>query len=489
MSVLPTGNTDAKIMKINFSKPSRRTLIFGGLILLIVVLIFTIREVQRQQELRQRATGGIWHTEQSLTASCPAQGFGAQIEVSFTNKEPDNPLNSMNVIAKDEQTGQTVEMGTIKAGETKKASIDTHLQTIKDGTVTLLLTWSDGRVDSDTRTLTYKAVGNCTPQPPICIDIKQGSCSWDALEGATQYHVLVKDGETGTVIKEETINAPQTSTTFPAQPGKSYECSVNGKNPCFEGQSTTQNGTCPALTPTPSPTPGFCPADTVKYAVCKWDAADNAATYHVVIREEGTQKVIATKDVLAPATEYSFPAEAGKSYSCSVSPRNKCGNGPDVKSPPTECPGTIPTPTPSPIPSKTPTPTPNPSSTPSPTPPPPTGTPVPPTSTPPPTPTLVVYNTPTPPPPPVTVVTQPPITVVQRPPITVVQQPPITVVQPPRVIVQRPPVTIVQQPPQVVYVTPRPTMPATGDFNSTMVVAAAGMTLTLLGIILFFIFA
>jgi hypothetical protein len=75
----------------------------------------------------------------------------------------------MNVIAKDLQTGKSVNLGSIKGGQTKTGPIETGRTTLSGGTVDFALTWTDGHNGADSRSASYKAVSNCispTPTPP-----------------------------------------------------------------------------------------------------------------------------------------------------------------------------------------------------------------------------------------------------------------------------------------------------------------------------------
>lgn len=142
-----------------------------ALIALIAVPL-TIIQVQNQQNLKQEASDDVstlWLTDQSASASCPEEGSGVEIKVKFSNTEPDENSLAMDVIAKDQQTGKEVDMGTIRGGETKTAFIDTSEKTLQDGTVKFLLTWSDGHDGIDSRTAGYNAVQECVKptQPEV----------------------------------------------------------------------------------------------------------------------------------------------------------------------------------------------------------------------------------------------------------------------------------------------------------------------------------
>ncbi|HSX09168.1 MAG TPA: hypothetical protein VLF93_03380 [Candidatus Saccharimonadales bacterium] len=136
-------------------------------VLAIIIIPITVIEVQNQQNLKQNAESILWITNQSASTACAPDGSGANIEVTFTNAEPPSTSTSMNVTAKDAQTGKTVNMGAIKGGSSKTSAIVTSKTTLDAGTVTFALSWTDGHAGTDSRTASYKAVSKCisTPTP------------------------------------------------------------------------------------------------------------------------------------------------------------------------------------------------------------------------------------------------------------------------------------------------------------------------------------
>jgi hypothetical protein len=143
---------------------SKLLLVAFFLVALVVIPIGVI-QVQQQQEFRQRAQVITvqWLTSQSASTSCPAQGSGAVIQVSFKNTEPNKSSLSMNVSAVDLQTNKSVSLGNIAGGQTKTGQIQTGKTTLSSGTVKFNLKWTDGHSGTDNRTAAYKAVGNCKP--------------------------------------------------------------------------------------------------------------------------------------------------------------------------------------------------------------------------------------------------------------------------------------------------------------------------------------
>lgn len=97
-----------------------------------------------------------WSTGQSATAICNNAGQGV-INVSFTNQETSASMG-MNVTVKDNQTGDSTNLGTIASQQTKNGSINTGKNTLNNGTVTFFLTWASGNSGTDQRTANYSGV-------------------------------------------------------------------------------------------------------------------------------------------------------------------------------------------------------------------------------------------------------------------------------------------------------------------------------------------
>ncbi|GIW59844.1 MAG: hypothetical protein KatS3mg087_0910 [Patescibacteria group bacterium] len=106
-----------------------------------------------------------WSTAQSACAKCTDQGR-AVIEVEFRNTEPQGQHNAMNVVARDNVSGKTANLGTVNPGESKKGYIDVGTSA-PNGTVTFELTWSDGRHGTDTRRANYTSVTCVQPSPSV----------------------------------------------------------------------------------------------------------------------------------------------------------------------------------------------------------------------------------------------------------------------------------------------------------------------------------
>lgn len=213
----------------NFKKSQK---ILLTLVLLLAVAI-TVLLVKQQQDLRQRATD----TGLSATTAC-ATNNTVVINVSFTN----NSVSIVDVIAKDAQSGKEVALGAVNPGESATGTIETNLESLTQNAV--MFETSTG----ESTNVTYNGL-DCTSTTVAC-EVKEAKCSWDALADTTQYKVIVKDTDSGAVIKDDLVNHPGTSITFPAEAGKSYSCEVTPVNTCGEGQKASVEASCPAPTPT-----------------------------------------------------------------------------------------------------------------------------------------------------------------------------------------------------------------------------------------------
>jgi hypothetical protein len=134
-------------------------------ILALIVVPFTLIEIQSPQSLRQNAETILWQTNQSASSACASNGSGALISATFTNTEPRSSSMAMDVTVKDVQTGKTANMGSILGGDTRTVTIATGKNTLSAGSVTFALSWSDGHNGTDSRSASYKEVSNCIAKP------------------------------------------------------------------------------------------------------------------------------------------------------------------------------------------------------------------------------------------------------------------------------------------------------------------------------------
>lgn len=150
-------------MKQLLTSPKFITITLALIALFVIPL--TLIEIQSQQNLKQNAETIMWVTNQSASTACDTNGNGANISVTFTNSEPPSSSTAMTIKATDQQTGDTVNMGSIQGGTTKTSTIETGKTSLKAGTVNFALSWTDGHSGTDTRTASYKAVSQCIQQP------------------------------------------------------------------------------------------------------------------------------------------------------------------------------------------------------------------------------------------------------------------------------------------------------------------------------------
>ncbi len=134
-------------------------------IIALVVIPVTLIEVQNQTNIKQSAESILWVTNQSASTACAVDGSGANIAVTFTNSEGPGSSTAMTVTAKDQQTGNSVNMGSIQGGQTKTNIIKTGKNLLNAGTVTFALSWTNGQSGTDSRTASYEAVDSCIPTP------------------------------------------------------------------------------------------------------------------------------------------------------------------------------------------------------------------------------------------------------------------------------------------------------------------------------------
>lgn len=465
---------------VNNPKSSQKIPLLVILVVLLVGIPLTVIALQQTQIFQQFA----WATQQSATSSCAPDKNGAVVSVQFKNTER---TKSMDVIAKDIQSGKSVDLGTIQPNESKTAEILTESKELEKGVVQFTLRWTDGSSGVDTRTASYEAVEACEEQPPFCPtnpDVKEGVCKWEQVDGATGYEIEIVESGSGNIIKQEVMPETASQSAFVMTPNKGYECKVTPINACGKGP-TVKSPEKICKPPTPTPTLPVCPDEPLKQGVCKWDALEGAEEYKVTVKDNENGQTVSSGTVKAPETNFKFTADPVKKYVCSVIPVGKCSEGPPTDSPPTSC--TVPSGTPTPSPT-----VPAPSVTPTTPPPSPTPTTPPPSATPSPTPTVPPSPTPTRPPVPtptaVVIVRIPPNNVPpQNNPPAIVQQPPAVVQQPP-VVVQQPP-AVIQQPgaPVVVQSTPAPTMKPTGALSNSLILVGASIVLLIAGSLVFFI--
>jgi len=150
-------------MQIKISKTGFT--IFAVLVLLIIGVV-TVKQTQIKQIFYGNAdtVTALWDCTDSATTECNSSGQ-AVINVSFTNTETDS-TQIMIVTATDQQTNKSVNLGTIKPGQTVTGTIETGQTSLKAGEVVFTMVWSYDTSESDTRTADYSAVGPCAAPTP-----------------------------------------------------------------------------------------------------------------------------------------------------------------------------------------------------------------------------------------------------------------------------------------------------------------------------------
>jgi hypothetical protein len=131
----------------------------------LFVIPLTLIEVQSQQNIKQNAESILWVVNDSASTACAPDGSGANIAVTFTNAESPSTSTAMNVVATDQQTSKSVNMGSIKGGTSKTSIIATGKTSLDAGKVTFALTWTDGHSGTDSETASYNAVSKCVALP------------------------------------------------------------------------------------------------------------------------------------------------------------------------------------------------------------------------------------------------------------------------------------------------------------------------------------
>ncbi len=137
---------------------------FISLALVLIALIavpLTLIQVQHQQNLKQEASTSSYSTSQSASLVCGANGF--DINVSIKNSSSSYysySTTTINVTAKDNQTGVTINLGTVQSGKTVTGIIHTKKSALNSSSVTFLLSKPDSYNDTSSKTASYQAGNN-----------------------------------------------------------------------------------------------------------------------------------------------------------------------------------------------------------------------------------------------------------------------------------------------------------------------------------------
>ena len=190
--------------------------------------------------------------------------------------------------------------------------------------------------------------------------------SWDAVDGATKYHVTYSTDGGGSwhaPVADHT-NVPTNTLTFDADNAKTYVVGVRAGNDHGWGGWRNSAAAGPY---TPPPPPGTVASVSVTRAdgslMAAWDAPTHAAAYHVTYTVNGSGNwLLASLDHAGTSIEIDGVDNA-KTYVVGVRARNSGGAWSGWRNSPAAGPFTPPTPTPTPEPTPEPTPTPTPAPT------------------------------------------------------------------------------------------------------------------------------
>jgi hypothetical protein len=94
---------------------------------------------------------------------------------------------------------------------------------------------------------------------------------------------------------------------------------------------------------TPTPTSPLCKTN---QGFCRWNLLEGANSYTVTVKEKDSGEIIQSETIDHPASESAFVMELDKTYSCTVTPNNSCGNGQASTSAEKQCLQETSTPTP-----------------------------------------------------------------------------------------------------------------------------------------------
>jgi len=207
--------------------------------------------------LYQRFPGLAWKTAQSAQAVCSDLGT-VDLQVSFTNTEPVNLVWCMNVVATDLRTGESIDLGSVEAGETATGVIETNISPLGAGQVRFELTWCDGRKGIDSRTVSYDAttcqLPSPTPKPTLTPSPSPTEGPSPTPTPTPTPPVTTTPGSSPTITPSATVTSSPSPTTTVTITQSSTPTTV----PTFTPNPTERPiGVVvdPTATPTPNPSP------------------------------------------------------------------------------------------------------------------------------------------------------------------------------------------------------------------------------------------
>lgn len=178
-----------------------------------------------------------WNANVSAKSLCETENNEhAVIEVAFTNNES---TNGIKVVAKDLQTGASLDLGTVLAHKTATGEIIPNKTSLAAGTVRFSMTWANGQTGSDHRDASY-AAANCVQPTPTPTKTPTPTNTPTVTPTMTPTN-------TPTVTPTETPSDTPTATPTPTE---------------RPSATPTATPTTPIITETPTPTPTAAPVVT-----------------------------------------------------------------------------------------------------------------------------------------------------------------------------------------------------------------------------------
>jgi LPXTG-motif cell wall-anchored protein len=130
---------------------------------------FIMNQMESSEDLSQVDETLAWSFNASAESYCDSDG--AKIKVTFRNTKPQDSQWSMNVTAKDNQSGKEVNLGTIDPGQTGEGYIDPGVTSINAGTITVHMICTSAGNAVNNHNINYSAqsctVASASPSPSI----------------------------------------------------------------------------------------------------------------------------------------------------------------------------------------------------------------------------------------------------------------------------------------------------------------------------------
>lgn len=228
------------------SGPAKKASIALFVVVLLIGVFFTTREIQNQQNLSGRATTENFDISPSPAAVCSDKTFTCTWDTSPNAVE-------YNVTVLNTGTKRIIKSGTIKAPSTKFEFPGTPGETYECSVNATNACGIGKPAKSEPMTCKAQPTPTTTPTPAVCKE-DESKCTWDSLKDASEYIVKIIDTKTGETIKTDNVPATTTEFTFPSQQDVSYKCEVTAVNKCGKGTPDESTPLICKSTPTPTPT-------------------------------------------------------------------------------------------------------------------------------------------------------------------------------------------------------------------------------------------